>query len=357
LRRLKYVTRFHPQVRVDDLFLFPVQPGKNSGTIPLLEVIVPLHTEETPLAGIAQFLVEARSIAAEYVRLDRRLAVQALIAFGAGGTILTFTLGWAFRRLRRAHRLLSERTENLVKANQELALAAKTSALGAVAAHLIHGLKNPLAGLQSFVGSRSAGPEGGEESDWQQALASTRRMQTMITQVVGVLREEQAGTGYEVTLAELEQIVRGRVQPLAREKGVNFASVVQAEAALPNRMANLAALILVNLAENALQATPQGRTVTLSVSRQEPRIVFEVRDEGPGFPADIPLFMPCRSTKEGGTGIGLALCKQLALHLDAELNLATSTSAGCVFALWLPDERPPESSSQARLSGKDQVAD
>lgn len=353
LHRLEHVTRFHHNVRVDDLFLYPVQPDQTSGTIPLLEVIVPLHTEATPLAGIAQFLLDARGIAAEYARLDRRLALQALTAFGAGGAVLSVTFAWAFRRLRRAQRLLSERTENLVKANQELALAARTSALGAVTAHLIHGLKNPLAGLESFVGARSLSPESGEESDWQQALASTRRMQAMINQVVGVLREEQAGSSYEVTLVELEQIVRNRIQPLAREKGVNFAAVVQAEAALPNRVANLAALILVNLAENAVQTTPKGRTVTLTVRREGGRFAFEVRDEGSGFPADTPLFMPCRSAKEGGTGIGLALCKQLALHLGAELDLATSTAAGCVFALRLPEAHCAE----ARLPAKDQVAD
>jgi signal transduction histidine kinase len=182
-------------------------------------------------------------------------------------------------------------------------------------------------------------------------------MQTMINQVVGVLREEQAGAAYEVTLKELEEIVRSRVQPLAREQGVNFASVIQTEASLPNRAANLVALVLVNLAENAVQATPNGKTVRLTVSRAGARLVFEVRDEGSGFPADTPLFMPCRSAKEGGTGIGLALCKQLANHLGAELELAASTAVGCVFALRLPDGSRPETSSEARLPAKDQVAD
>lgn len=336
LRRLQYVTRFQPQARVDDLFLFPLQPGKGRETIPLLEVIVPLHTERAPLAGIAQFLVAGHSIVTEYKRLDRHLARQAFAAFAAGGTILTLTLLWAFRRVRRAQQLLSERTQNLVQANQELALAAKTSALGAVTAHLIHGLKNPLAGLQNFVASRPANPAREAEADWQQAVASTQRMQAMINQVVGVLREEHGGAAYELTLAELEQIVRGRVQPLAREKQVNFTSVVQTAGALPNRAANLVALILVNLAENAIHATPKGRAVSLTVSRVGARLGFEVRDAGSGFPADTPLFMPCRSAKEGGTGIGLALCKQLANHLGAELELAASTPVGCVFALSLP---------------------
>jgi len=347
LKTLRPVSRFHPRAEMAALFY----PGDTAptNTIPLLEVCVPLHAENGPPAGIAQFLVEGHSIQGEYANLDRLLATRAVFAFAAGGTVLAATLAWAFRRLRRAQRLLTERTENLVRANQELALAAKTSALGAVAAHLIHGLKNPLAGLQNYVASRGSIPESDEAADWQQAVASTRRMQTMINQVVGVLREEQAGTHYEVTLTELEEIVRGRVQPLAHESGVGFTTVIQAEAALPNRVANLVALILVNLVENAVQATPKGRAVELRVNRAGRRLVCEVRDEGSGFPADTPLFMPCRSAREGGTGIGLALCKQLANHLGAELELVTSTAAGCVFMVRLPAPVSSNESSAGRL--------
>jgi len=170
----------------------------------------------------------------------------------------------------------------------------------------------------------------------------------MIHQVVSVLHEDQAGTAYEVTLAELEEMVRQRTQPLARERGVGFTAAVRADDALPNRVANLVALILINLCENAVQATPRGGTVMLTLGRDSlwpvggpasgpegARLRCEVRDEGGGFPADTPLFMPCRSLKEGGTGIGLALCKQLANHLGAELELAASTAAGCVFTLSL----------------------
>jgi len=161
-------------------------------------------------------------------------------------------------------------------------------------------------------------------------------MQMMVNQVVSVLREDQGGTEYEITLAELEGIVCNRVQPLAREVGVGFKSIVESEGALANRVANLAALILINLAENAVQVTPRGKTVTLMIKRKGAQLYCEVRDEGGGFPAQIPLFTPCRSTKEGGTGIGLALCKQLALHLGAGLELATSTPGGCVFSLRVP---------------------
>lgn len=337
LQALKPRCHFRPAAHMSDLF-FSADPSADSGKpFPLLEVNVPLHipTEER-LAGIAQFLIEGQGIAAEYRRLDRHLAWQALVAFAAGGAILAGVFLWAFRRLRRAHDLLAARTDDLVKANQELALAAKTSALGAVTAHLLHGLKNPLAGLHSFVTTHQAETPEGEQSDWQDAIASTRRMQGMIDQVVSVIREEQSGTHYRISLAELREMVAGRVLPLARESGVEFQSQLTADGEMSNHVANLAALILVNLVQNALQATPRGKCVRLDARRIDDRIVFEVRDEGPGFPAGQEPFTPCRSAKEGGTGIGLALSKQLANHLGAALQLKLNTPQGCVFLLAFP---------------------
>jgi signal transduction histidine kinase len=338
LQSLRPACRFHPAVQLSGLFL-PVKTASPQPDpfVPLLEVIVPLHTADNPrLAGIAQFLIEGQGIAADYARLDRHLALQGLGAFAAGGGLLAAALGWAFRRLRRAQRLLSERTEDLARANQELALAAKTSALGTVMAHLLHDLKNPLAGLQSFVSLHGAEAANGAGPDWQQAAASTRRMQDMINQVVSVLREEQTGVRYEVTLAELADIVAGRVRPLAREAGVTFQLDLKAETTLPNRVAHLAALILVNLLQNAVQATPRGKTVALSASRAAEHFVLDVADEGPGFPSSQTPFVPCRSGKEGGSGVGLALSKQLALHLGAELELWRSSPQGCIFRLALP---------------------
>ena len=333
LKNFRPVSQFHPEMKT--WALFQPDKGEEQGVMPVLEVSVPLHAQGGPLAGIAQFVVEGHSIASEYSRLDQRLTIQAVIAVGSGGAILTLALGWAFRRLRRAHRLVAERTENLVRANQELALAAKTSALGVVTAHLIHGLKNPLAGLQSYVSSRGT-PGGSEESDWQQAVLTTRRMQAMVDQVVGVLREEQAGAGYSITTCELMAMVRARVEPAARQRGVEISTRIERDGLLTNRVANLVGLILVNLAENAVQASAPGKAIRLSIRPGATRLLFEVQDNSAGFPADLPLFQPCPSRKEGGTGIGLALSKQLANHLGAELELSQNSPEGCVFTLRLP---------------------
>jgi len=350
LRRFKPTNHFHGKVDASAFFYPEGDAPVSRKPMPVLEVNVPLHTKaEDRLVGVAQFLIEGHSIAAEFARLDQRLLLQALVAFAAGGGILAIVIGWAFRRLRRAHRLLAERTTDLLQANQELALAAKTSAVGAVTAHLIHGLKSPLTGLQNFMSGLSLVDASQTEVHWQEAVASTRRMQMMINQVVNVLREEEGNHRYEITLPELAQIVVGKMEALARERGVRLATQVEGAGILANRTANLAALILINLVQNGLQATPAGRTVKLVIVRGTDQIACEVRDEGPGFPDELKqnLFAPCPSTKEGGCGIGLAISKQLANHLGAGLELKTGSGSGCVFALTLPVNTTVEKSVRA----------
>ena len=337
LKNLRPVSHFTEAALLADLFLEKPNTAPAQTRIPLLEVNVPLHAQsERQLAGVAQFLIEGQSIAREFARLDRHLILQGLGTLFAGGGLLTLAIVLAFRRLHHTNQLLAERTDNLVKANQELALAAKTSALGAVAAHLIHGLKNPLAGLQTFVLNRPSGSSEGEAADWQQAVASTRRMQSMIAEVVTLLREEETGAKYEVTLRELGDSIAARVFQQARDRRVEFIIQLTSEAALPNRVANLVALMLVNLVQNALEATPPGKGVCLSATNTRDRILFEVRDQGSGFSGTSTPFLPCRSNKEGGSGIGLALCKQLANHLGADLQLKSSSPLGCIFSLEVP---------------------
>ncbi len=335
LRRLQPVSHYHAAARLTGLF-WPAttEPSSAQEKSPLLEVLVPLHRpNEFRLLGIAQFILYGQSIAVEFQALDRNVLSYGLIAFFTGGLIIVTGLAWAFRRLQQVNRLLEERTATLLAANQELALAAKTSAVGAVTAHLIHGLKNPLSGLQTFVAQR-----GESDTDWLDAAETARRMQAMINEVVQVLREEQGGSVYELSLAELSEIVASKWAPVARQAGVQVQTRLAAEGTLTNRVANLVILILGNLIQNAIQATAPGKNVSLVVSTKEEHFIFEVADEGPGLPPDVlkSLFTPCPSAKEGGCGIGLAISKQLAKHIGADLQLKSSAATGCSFTLVLP---------------------
>ncbi len=312
----------------------------SSGGSPLLEIVVPLqHPTAHTFAGAAQYWIDGAAMQAEFRRLDRSLLLRAGVTAAVGATLVLAAFAWAFRRLRAAHRELQARSDDLARANHEFSLAAKTSAVGAITAHLLHGLRNPLDGLEGYVSSQpgDARDEGGEE--WRAAMETTRRIRSLVDEVLAILREEQAGGArYLVTAAELLAATEEKIRPYAQTRGVAFSGRREDDAELPGRRAHLVLLVLDNLLRNACEATARGGRVSLTVTRQGPDAVFIVEDDGPGLAPTVRdrLFQPVRSTKPGGGGIGLVLSHQLARHAGGFLALDKSDGRGSRFRLAVP---------------------
>jgi signal transduction histidine kinase len=306
------------------------------GHAPLIRALVPLQENEG-FAGVAEFMLDGSKVSEALGKLDRDLERYAILIFLAGGGLTAASLGWAFRRLQQTNRSLVERTESLLRANHELTLSAKTSAIGAITAHLIHDLKSPLFGLQSFVASRAAG----DDQDWAVAIDSAARMQKMIAEVVRILQEDKASEAYELSLPELISVFQGKVSGMENSDRVEFEIADGLGDVFTNRDANILLLIMTNLVQNALHATPRDGVVFVRARKQaesEGGAVFEVSDTGKGLPRHVlsNLFTPCRSTKSGGTGLGLAISKQLAAQIGAELSLKETSERGTTFQLGLP---------------------
>lgn len=330
--------RRHASAPSEDIFLLPAA-AEASG---LVEAWVPLQRSGAKsVIGAAQFWLHGGAVGLEIDGHDRRLWLQALIAWGAGSLVIGLALAWAFRRLAAANRELESQSEDLQRANRELVLAAKTSALGAVTAHLMHELKNPIAGLEVFMAGQ-AEANGGKQSDAGAELVAaselTRRLRSMVNDVVSVLRDEQTGATFELTCADVVEIVRGKVQAEADQRGVKLEAVGAEKDVLAGRRANLVTLVLRNLVQNALEATPTGGRLRLRGGAGEGgRIEFEVEDSGTGLPEIVKanLFQPCPSSKRGGSGLGLALSQRLAQQAGGKLELVRSDPRGTCFRLVL----------------------
>jgi signal transduction histidine kinase len=94
------------------------------------------------------------------------------------------------------------------------------------------------------------------------------------------------------------------------------------------------------LVENALRHTPPGTAVHVSVERREGRAAFEVRDGGPGIPAEdqghvFERFYRAAGGKASGSGLGLAIARELAVRMRGSIELE-SRPGETVFTLLLP---------------------
>jgi signal transduction histidine kinase len=330
------ISRYNPEFPLDRYFT-GVGGAAGARPTPVLEVLLPLHgRDRARLLGFAQYYLDGRPLARELASIDGRVNRQTGATLGIGALLIAVVLAAAYAALRRAQLAVAERNERLVRANFELALAAKASALGQITSNLIHGLQGSVAGLRAAVNGHAGGADAAP--DWQSAASYTDRMQAMIQETVALLGDTSTQTAYELTGRELAGIIRQRNAEVAGRKGVVFEVADGFDQSLDSHRGSLLCLIASNLVQNAVEATAAGRRVGVSFRNGGGAVTVTVTDEGPGIPVDVRphLFEPGRSGRPGGSGLGLAISRLLARQIGATLTLDSTGPTGTSFSLIVP---------------------
>jgi signal transduction histidine kinase len=96
--------------------------------------------------------------------------------------------------------------------------------------------------------------------------------------------------------------------------------------------------VLLNLLINAIEASPDGATVSLAMAAEKDKVVIRVVDEGCGVaPEHIEkLFDPFFTTKESGTGLGLPVAHQIVGQMGGHLSARRNGDRGMTFSIALP---------------------
>lgn len=327
------ISRYHPAFAVDQYF---TGIAADLRTAPVLEVLLALPGEAPGAPrGFVRYYIDARPLSQELAGIDRRINRQTAVILGVGAALVAGIMAFAAQRVHRAQRAVAERNEHLARANFELTLAAKTSAVGQIASHLIHGLQGSVAGLRAVVANREGAPA---HPAWDTAAGYTARLEGMIRETVQLLADASAQVGYELTGAELAATIRERNQPAAADRGVRLEVSSGFPEMIDSHRGSLLCLIAANLVQNAIAATPSGKRVTVVLRRDTAQVVLQVSDEGEGIPPGVRahLFQAGRSGRPGGSGLGLAISRLLARQINAELALTSTAPEGTTFTVTLP---------------------
>jgi len=270
------------------------------------------------------------------------------------------------RQLSEARRTLTEwsgsveaklqvKTEELTRAQRQVAHMDKMSSMGRLSATVAHELNNPLEGILNY--SRLVG-----RTLEDQPLAPQSR--TDITRYLGVIQKEAARCG---------AIVRNMLL-VSRKSGGKFAShelnrIIERSVMLVRHHLEISGITLetmlfegddqivcdadqiqqalVTLLINAVEAMPDGGTIRLTTGTEGESVWIEVSDTGCGIPENaLPfLFEPFFSTKTdaNGAGLGLSVTFGIVERHRGSIEVDSKINQGATFRITLPRTPPPES--------------
>jgi signal transduction histidine kinase len=285
----------------------------------------------TVLGELAPPLAEGTFASPLYISLELLACVFAMMGVYRMGCTMT-------RGYERAAIELAERREELCSANED-----RTRAIEGMAARLAHEVKNPLAaikGLSTHMARHAEDPKTAERLAIVAAEAD--RLQSIVEGFLSFSRglddlDVQPTRPYEIA-RELSVLMEMRGQ----EAGVGI--VVSGDPALvidaDSRKLRQA---LLNLVLNAIQASPRGSNVQVEVGRTCEGARIMVKDDGTGMSPEVldRIRKPYFTTKEGGTGLGVAVARGLVEQHGGRMDFKSHPGTGTTVSIVLPQKATP----------------
>lgn len=254
----------------------------------------------------------------------------------AGGSLVLLWIGVTglTTAYARSGEALASTRDGMLEAMNERMRGAES--LGARVAHEI---RNPLTAIKGLVQLLARGEhEARDQKRLEVVLAEVGRVEETLgaylsfARPLAELRPERVDLA--VLLAELAALLEAR----AEAGGVRVVVLAQAAAIVGDRRRLQEALL--NLASNALEATPAGGTLTLGVTHKGGGACVTVIDDGRGMTPEqlVRLGTPFVSERPGGTGLGVTLARAVVLQHGGRMTHTSAVGQGTRVTLTLPGE-------------------
>jgi len=297
-------------------------------------------------AGIAAGIFDTMVMRIAGVPLEisgRDVTLPIAVYFGVSFAALGFLVGYLVEQRRRERHMASivqQQVETLAALRSRLSQSEKLAALGQLAATIAHEVRNPLGVIRSAAQGIGETLSDGDDDGHRACsfiTAEIDRLNGVITSLLAFARP----LALQPRPTDVADLVDRAVLLVGRDFERKHLRVQRADfvdAALVLADPDLATQALVDLLTNAAEASPAGADVALSARADEKQVSIDVADRGPGVPEALRerIFEPFFTTRERGTGLGLAVARQIAEAHGGRVQVDRNSGGGSRFTLSLP---------------------
>jgi signal transduction histidine kinase len=247
--------------------------------------------------------------------------------------------GQALVKLDESHRKLREQTEVLFQTEEQLRRADRLSALGELSAGMAHEIRNPLGAIKGAAEILKDGyrPDDPRSEFAQILIRETDRLNGIVEEFLRFVRPKPPELRETDVNGIIDSVLLLTAQP-ARKAGVTVVKRFDADIGRHNLDAGLLQQAFLNIILNAVQAMPQGGTLTVESRRSGGMLEIAFTDTGTGIsPEDRRrLFDPFFTTKQDGTGLGLAITFRIVQGHRGTIDVASEPGKGTTFTVRIP---------------------
>jgi signal transduction histidine kinase len=335
---------------------------------------IPLMGGNHQLLGILLIASSRRA----YVELQQHIRSAAIVSGGAGMLLAVVLSGWVASRVTRPVEQLAQAAHDVAKGNwnrqvavgsrdelgdlaqsfnqmtrqlldnrERLVQAERVAAWRELARRLAHELKNPLFPLQltveNLMRARQKSPEQFDEIFRESSstlLAEIANLKTIISRFSELSKMPQP----QFQRVQLNDLVQDSVRLFHQQLTPTACPAIQCRLELAPSLEPIAAdsdllhRALSNLILNAIDAMPNGGTLTLRTRQDGNCAYVDVADTGAGLTPEERerLFTPYFTTKQHGTGLGLAIVQSIVSDHGGKVTVQSKAGAGTTFSIELP---------------------
>ncbi len=234
---------------------------------------------------------------------------------------------------------VDRKAEELKKSQEKLVHSERLAAVGSMASHVSHEIKNPLIAIGGMAHQLKRSPNltDKEKEKLDLVIGEIGRLENMLIEVRDFTRPttpRKIRSSLQRLIKEITDLLGDLIKEQHIEVLIDLDPRIAEFSFDPDQMKQ----VLLNLIKNAVEAMPEGGRLSVTTHRENNQAIVEISDTGQGFEKDhqANLFRPFYTTKKKGTGLGLAVSYKIVQDHNGDIRVDSQTGRGTRVVVLLP---------------------